>query len=83
MDKPQKIRPDMCIGKNIQLLRYSRDLTQDQVVAQMQMLGVPISKPSYVKIENNKQNIKVSELFALKQIFRLDSFDPFFLGLGI
>ncbi|RHS94917.1 XRE family transcriptional regulator, partial [Ruminococcus sp. AM42-11] len=31
----QKLRPDMNIGGNIQKIRYSRKLTQDQVIAKM------------------------------------------------
>lgn len=34
----QKIRPDMDIGKNIQSLRYKNNLTQDQVIAKLQIL---------------------------------------------
>ncbi len=83
MDNGQKIRPDMRIGKNIQLIRYARGMTQAEVAAQMQMLGVNTSKQGYVKIENELGNIKVSELFALKEIFGLKSFDPFFLGFDI
>ncbi len=83
MSGGQKIRPDMVIGKNIQIMRYLKELTQEEVVAQMQMRNVTISKGSYVKIENDRANIKVSELFALKEIFGLDSFDPFFFGIDI
>ena len=66
----QKIRPDMDIGHNIQRLRRSTNMTQDQVVAQLQLMGIEI----------NRMNIKVSELIALSKIFDADIAE-FFFGL--
>lgn len=76
----QKLRPDMDIGRNIAALRKAASLTQDQVVARLQVMGLEISKSSYAKIETNRMNLKVSELAALKQIFAVD-FNAFFTGL--
>ena len=76
----QKIRMDMSIGSNIQKRRYQCKLKQDQVIAKMNLMGIPISKSSYAKIETNRMNIKVSELVALKHIFQTD-FAQFFRGL--
>ncbi|EGR8622840.1 TPA: helix-turn-helix transcriptional regulator, partial [Listeria monocytogenes] len=61
----QKIRPDMDIGKNIQRLRNNSKMTQDQVVAKMNIMGLNISKSTYAKLETNRMNIRVSELVAL------------------
>ena len=77
----QKIRPDMDIGRNIQKLRKASGLTQDQTLAQLQLLGIEISKSTYAKLETNRMNIKVSELMALSQIFHADISD-FFSGLS-
>ena len=71
----QKIRPDMDIGNTIQNARRKL-LTQDQVVAKLQLMGVNTSKSNYAKIETNRLNIKVSELLALKIIFDVP-FDAF------
>lgn len=68
----QKLRPDMDIGQNIQKLRKSIGMTQDQVIAQMQLMGIEISKSTYAKIETNRMNIKISELIALKIIFNAE-----------
>lgn len=76
----QKLRPDLDIGYRIGALRRATGLTQDQTVAQMQMMGLEISKSSYAKIETNRMNLKVSELVALARIFRTD-FNAFFSGL--
>ncbi|MBC1436111.1 helix-turn-helix transcriptional regulator [Listeria rocourtiae] len=76
----QKIRPDMDIGKNIQRLRNDSKMTQDQVVAKMNVMGLNISKSTYVKLETNRMNIRVSELVALKIIFNAE-FNDFFEDL--
>lgn len=68
----QKIRPDMDIGQNIQRLRKSVHMTQDQVIAHLQLMGIEISKSTYAKLETNRMNIKVSELIALSKIFNAD-----------
>lgn len=73
----QKIRPDMDIGQNIQYLRKKSGLTQDQTIAQLQLLGIEISKSTYAKIETNRMNIKVSELVALCKIFHANISDFF------
>ena len=41
---------DMSIGSNIQKRRYQCKLKQDQVIAKMNLMGIPISKSSYAKI---------------------------------
>ncbi|AQP61932.1 helix-turn-helix domain-containing protein [Listeria monocytogenes] len=73
----QKIRPDMDIGKNIQRLRNDSKMTQDQVVAKMNVMGLNISKSTYAKLETNRMNIRVSELVALKIIFNAEFTDFF------
>lgn len=76
----QKLRPDMDIGHNIQKLRKAAGLTQDQVVAKMQLMGLEISKSTYAKIETNRMNIRISELVAVKEIFGAE-FNDFFADL--
>lgn len=77
----QKIRPDLDIGSNIRSLRLSRNLTQDMVVARMQVMGLSISRSTYAKIESSLMNIKVSELAALTTIFNCE-FNDFFAHLN-
>ncbi len=76
----QKIRPDMNIGQNIQTLRYQNKLTQEQVIAKLNLMGIPVTKSTYAKLETNRMNIKVSELVALSKIFGTD-INAFFKGL--
>ena len=49
----------MDISHNIQRLRRNTNMTQDQVVAQLQLMGIEISKSTYAKLETNRMNIKV------------------------
>lgn len=76
----QKIRPDLDIGSNIRSLRLACGLTQDMVIAKMQIMGLSISRSSYAKIEANLMNIKVSELVALTSVFHCE-FNDFFINL--
>ena len=76
----QKIRPDMDIGKNIQAIRYQNKLTQDQVIAKLNLMGISMSKSTYAKLETNRMNIKVSELFFFYYMLNTD-INTFFSGL--
>lgn len=76
----QIIKQDVGIGRNIRKLRKSTGLTQIQVVAKMQVLGCSISRPSYVKIENECHTIRISDLIALRAIFNCQ-YNDFFYGL--
>jgi len=78
----QKLRSDMDIGNNIQRARRKNKLTQDEVVAKLQLMGLNVSRSTYAKIETNRINIRVSELVALKAIFNVE-FNSFFEGLNI
>lgn len=80
-----KIRQDKDkynIGANIRKLRNSHGFTQEETVAKMQLLGVEISRGSYAQLECGLYNIKVSELLALSQIFKV-SINAFFDGMEL
>lgn len=77
----QKLKQDLGIGDNLRQLRKDKKLTQADVAREMQLLGCNIGRITYSKMERNLYNIRISELLALKIIFKLDSFDEFFEGL--
>ncbi len=77
-----KIRPDRYIGSNIQKARKNKGLTQDETIAQLQLMGIDMSRSTYAKIETDRINIRVSELIALSLLFDVD-FNFFFDGLTI
>lgn len=68
---------DINIGRNIKNLREEHNLTQLDVLAKLQLLGVEISVYSYSKIENGRQNPTVSLLSALTKILDCDYNDFF------
>ena len=47
----------------------------------MNLLGSMLDRPTYAKIELGKRNIKVTDLVALQQIYKVD-FGEFFKGIA-
>lgn len=76
----QKIKQDISIGNNIRQLRKATHFTQEQVVTQLQLQGIEISRSSYSQIECGTYNIRVSELIALAELFKTD-YNSFFANL--
>lgn len=68
----QKIRQDINIGLKLRELRIKNKLTQEQVVAYLQLQGLDISRSSYSQIECGTYNIRVSELRCLVELFHTD-----------
>lgn len=76
-----KILQDLNIGPNLRTLRKARQLTQNDVCAQLATkFGRPMLQSTYAQIETGTRNIYVSDLIALKQIFHC-TYDDFFHGL--
>ena len=69
---------DVSIGNNLRNLRNAANLTQEQVVAQLQLRNLPTTRSIYSQIE---AGTKVSELIALTEIFHTD-FNTIFNGLS-
>ena len=76
----QKIKQDLSIGDNIRELRNKAGLTQEEVVAKLQVIDLNMSRSAYSQIEGGPYNIRVSELVELKKMFRAEYAD-FFAGL--
>ena len=65
----QKIKQDtIFIGKNIKDIRKQKKIKQVDVVRQMQLMGVDITRESLVKIERGIQHIYATQLKAIKEI---------------
>lgn len=75
-----KILQDTSIGYNLQKLRMNIGLTQEQVCAQMAILGRPMARSTYANIEAGRRNIFVSDLITLKKVFKT-SYDEIFKDL--
>ena len=54
-------RQDMDIGKNIQAIRYKNNMTQDQVVAKLNLMGISITKSTYAKLETNRMKMCIRD----------------------
>ena len=69
----QWILQDIPIGRNIQAIRIEKKLTQEQVVAKLQLMGSNMSRSTLANIEVGRRNIKASDLRALKKMCIRDS----------
>ncbi len=55
------------IGRNIRELRLQNGIGQTELVRQLDLLGVPITRECLVKIERGIQHIRVDQLHAIKE----------------
>lgn len=59
---------DVPLGRNIQNIRLKKGLTQDQLVAKMQIRGSSMSRSTLANIETGRRNIKAYDLKIMKEI---------------
>ncbi|MCM1083505.1 MAG: helix-turn-helix domain-containing protein [Clostridium sp.] len=67
----QWILADIPLGRNIQTIRMKKNMTQVEVVAQMQLMSSNMSRSTLANIETGRRNIKASDLKLLKTIFNV------------
>lgn len=58
----QWILQDVPIGRNIQNIRMKKNMTQVEVVGQLQLMGSSMSRSTLANIESGRRNIKASDL---------------------
>ena len=68
----QWILQDIPLGRNIQTVRMSKDMTQIEVVEQLQLIGSMMSRSTLANIEAGRRNIKASDLKALQVLFDVE-----------
>ena len=68
----QKIRKNKLLGYKIRDLHNSKELTQEQMVAKMQLRGLDTTRSRYSQIECGTYNIRVDELKAIVEILDVD-----------
>ena len=73
----QWILQDIPIGRNIQNIRMKKNMTQAEVVGQLQLMGSTMSRSTLANIESGRRNIKASDLKALQKLFDVD-YEEFF-----
>ena len=64
------------IGQNLRKLRQDAGYSQSQVAALLCERGVYMTTDIYKKIEQNKYNIRISELNALKELLTMERAAP-------
>ena len=74
----KKLKQDISIGINLQRLRKNVDLSQEEVAAKLQLMGLDTSREIVSRMELGKYSIRISVLKALKKIYQADSYDEFF-----
>ena len=78
----QKLLQDINFGKNLQMLRESRKISQYEMVTKLEMFGRNMSRAQYAHIEQGIRNVFISDLILFKQILNVDYAD-FFEGLSL
>ena len=73
----QWILQDIPIGRNIQNIRMKKNMTQAEVVGQLQLMGSSMYRSTLANIESGRRNIKASDLKALQKLFDVD-YEEFF-----
>ena len=73
----QWILQDVPIGRNIQNIRMKKNMTQAEVVGQLQLMGSSVSRSTLANIESGRRNIIASDLKALQKLFAVD-YEEFF-----
>ena len=64
----QWILQDVPIGRNIQNIRMKKNMTQAEVVGQLQLMGSSMSRSTLANIESGRRNIKASDLKSIAEI---------------
>lgn len=68
---------DNIIGSNIRRIRLEKGIGQTELVKQLQLMDVDITRETLVKIESGRQHIKLEQLKKIKSIFDT-TYDNFF-----
>ena len=76
-----KLKQDISIGANLKRLRKAAQLSQQDVSIKLDLLGLSTSRSIVSQMERGKYSIRVSVLRALKDIYKVDSYDEFFRDL--
>ena len=63
----QKIKQDtIAVGENIRRIRLQRGLGQTELVRRLQLMGVPMTRETLVKLERGTQHIQLSQLRGIR-----------------
>ena len=75
MNKSYSNAESNLIARRLRQLRKERGLSQEELAAQLQLLGVEISRPLVSKIGQNRRFVKDYELVCLCQVLQVSERD--------
>ena len=61
---------DNIIGSNIRRIRLEKGIGQTELVNQLQLMDVDITRETLVKIESGKQHIKIRQLIEILKVLQ-------------
>lgn len=61
---------DNIIGSNIRRIRLEKGIGQTELVKQLQLRNVDITRETLVKIESGKQHIKIRQLIEILKVLQ-------------
>ena len=70
-----KLSQDVSIGENLRILRKRAGYSQERAAAQLELMGISMSREIISQMESGHHNIRISVLLAFKQVYEVDSFD--------
>ena len=62
---------DNIIGSNIRRIRLEKGIGQTELVKQLQLMDVDITRETLVKIESGKQHIKLDQLIGIQSVLSM------------
>lgn len=68
MREEKIIDNDNIIGSNIRRIRLEKGIGQTELVKQLQLIDVDITRETLVKIESGRQHIKLDQLVGIRMI---------------
>jgi transcriptional regulator with XRE-family HTH domain len=58
------------IGSNIRYLRLEKSMGQTELIKQLQLKNIDITRETLVKIEGGRQHIKLNQLKGIKEVLQ-------------
>lgn len=70
MREEKIIDQENVIGSNIRHLRLEKSMGQTELIKQLQLKNIDITRETLVKIEGGRQHIKLNQLKGIKEILQ-------------
>lgn len=71
MREEKLVDPENIIGSNIRRLRLKKKLGQTELINQLQLKNIDITRETLVKIEGGRQHIKLSQLRGIRKVLEV------------